>query len=268
MGIVSDPESELGADLRSAVPLCTAYVAFDTSRPPFDDPNVRRAFALAVDGQQYEERAMTDGSLRARGLLPPGMPGFGEAVRGVSFDPEAARAQLAQSPYANGELPPIKLTTSGYGFYLDPGVGVLVQMWQETLGATITIDQLEPGGFAETWRGSERGQLFFHEWCADYPDPENMLDALFHSESQQNIGRYGNPDLDSLLERARVEADVSERLSLYGEAEQLLLDDAAAVVLSHRVQTMLVEPRVSGVVAAPGHVAVERYLKLEPAQDE
>ena len=264
MGILSDPASKLRDDVREVAPLCTAFVSFDASRAPFDDPKVRQAFALAVDRQQYQERAMSGTSLPARGLFPPGMPGYSDDVVGMGFDPAQAKARLAESRYAGEPLPPIRLTTSGYGFQVDTGVGVLVQMWQETLGATIMIDQLEPGGFAETWQGSERGNLFFWEWCADYPDPENFADALFHSGAPQNIGRYGNPDLDALLERARVEADVTRRMELYQEAEALIVNDAAAIFLEHRVDVLLVEPRVSGAVGAPGHVPVERYLKLEP----
>lgn len=263
LGLLEDPASPLRADLREAVPLCTSFVAFDTSRPPFDDPQVRQAFAMAVDREQYAARALQGATLPARGLFPPGLPGYSADLQGVTFDPEGARARLAASRYGAEPLPPIRLTSSGYGFHVDAGMGVLVQMWQETLGAEISIDQLEPGAFGETVQGSERGNLFFWEWCADYPDPENFADALFHSGAQQNIGRYKSAELDALLEQARSEADVERRMGLYREAERMIVDDGAAIFLAHRVDALLVEPRVSGPVAAPGHVAVERFLKLE-----
>ncbi len=263
MSLLEDPANPLRTELQTAVPLCTSFVVFDTSRPPFDDAQVRQAFAMAVNHGQYAERALQGANIPARGLFPPGLPGYNAELQGIGFDPEQARAKLAASRYGSEPLPPIRLTSSGYGFHVDAGIGVLVQMWQETLGATITIEQLEPGGFAETVQGSERGNLFFWEWCADYPDPENFADALFHSQAQQNIGHYKNADLDALLERARVEADPERRMELYREAEALIVGDAAAIFLAHRVDALLVEPRVGGPVAAPGHVPVERFLKLE-----
>ena len=81
--------------------------------------------------------------------------------------------------------------------------------------------------------------------------------------AQQNIGHYKSAELDALLEQARVEADLERRLGLYQEAQALIVGDAAAIFLAHRVDALLVEPRVSGPVAAPGHVPVERFLKLE-----
>lgn len=248
-------------EVQEVATLCTSYVAFDAARPPFDDPRVRQAFALAVDRERYAERALAGGALPAHGLYPPGMPGYDAQFAGVSYDPEAARARLAESRYA-GDLPPITLTTSGYGLYVPPGVGVLVQMWQEQLGAEISIAQLEPRAFAEAVRGPERGNLFFWEWCAAYPDPEAFADALFHSQAPQNVGRYSSPDLDALLERARGEPDLEARLGLYRRAEELLVEDGAAIFLGHRLDTYLVAPRVEGRVALPGAVPVERYLSI------
>lgn len=259
---LSGADAELRAALREAAPLCTSFVSFDTSRPPFDDPQVRRAFALAVDHQRYQERTRQGANLPAGGLFPPGLPGAAAAPPEPSYDPEAARLALAESRYGGGPLPPITLASSGYGMWVEPGIGVLVQMWQEQLGATITIERIEPVGYADSAQGRERGNLLFWEWCADYPDPENFADALFHSGSPQNIGRYASPDLDALLERARVEASLEQRMDLYRQAEQLIIADAPAIFLDHRVDSLLVSPRIGGPVRAPGTVPIERYLTI------
>jgi oligopeptide transport system substrate-binding protein len=264
---VRDSENGISGDLQQVPRMCTTFVSFDTSKPPFDDPKVRQAFALAVDRQRYQERTRDTGSIPARGLYPPGLPGYNGSLPGVSHNPEAARQRLAESSYGGAEqLPPITLTSSGYGFWVEPGVGVLVQMWQQTLGATIKIEQLDPEYFTDSVQNREQGNLFFWEWCADYPDPENFADALFHSAAQQNIGGYRNGDLDGLLMQARSEADVAKRMALYQQAEALLVDDAAAIFLNHRVDALLVAPRVKGPVAVPLDVPVERYLSLEVPQ--
>lgn len=260
--LLSDPALALQDDVREGVPLCTSYVALDTSRPPFDNPQVRQAFALAVDHTIYRSRAIEGANLPARGLFPPGMPGAGAAL-GATFDPNAARERLAAAGYGpENPLPPLTLSSSGYGFWTEPGVGVLVQMWQETLGASIQIERREPVAAAET-ATLEEGHIRFSEWCADFADPENFADALFHSTAAQNIGRYRNADVDGLLEQARREADIARRLELYRQAEELIVGDGAAIFLDHRINTYLVAPRVGGPVHALGAVPIERYLQLE-----
>ena len=59
-------------------------------------------------------------------------------------------------------------------------------------------------------------------WEADYPDPQDFLDILFHSQSAQNHGQHSNSQLDDILERARVEQDINSRIELYRQAEQIL----------------------------------------------
>jgi ABC-type transport system substrate-binding protein len=261
--ILRDLDPQLSADLREVPQMCTAFVSLDTSKPPFDDPKVRQAFALAVNHQRYQERALGGGGILAHGLYPPGMPGYSPDFAGMPFDPALARQRLAESSYGGSEkLPEIVLTSSGYGQSIDPGVGVLVQMWQESLGANIKIEQLEPQGYAETMQSGGRGNLFFREWCADYPDPENFAEALFGSGAPQNIGGYHNPDLDGLLRQASVAADPAQRIGLYQQAEALIVQDGAAIFLNHRVDAMLVAPRVKGIVRAPIDLPVESSLQL------
>ncbi len=260
---IGDIDSRLGADVRESPQLCTSFVAFDTSRPPFDDPKVRQAFSLAVNRQRYQERVLRGTGILAHGLYPPATPGYDPSFQGTTFNPDMARQRLAESSYHDGAgLPEITLTTSGNGLYIDPGVGVLVQMWQEQLGAKIKIAQLEPAGYAESVRGGGRGNLFFWEWCADYPDPADFAGTLFGSGSPQNLGHYHSADLDGLLAEAEAEPDPGRRLELYRRAEALIVDDAAAIFLNHRVDTMLVSPTVRGLVRAPFDLPVEPFIEL------
>jgi oligopeptide transport system substrate-binding protein len=260
---IGDLGSHLGAAVREAPQLCTSFVAFDTSRAPFDDPKVRQAFALAVNKQRYQERVLRGTGILAHGLYPPGLPAYSADAQGMAFDPALARQRLAESSYGSGDkLPEITLTTSGDGLYVEPGVGVLVQMWQEQLGAQIKIEQLEPAGYAESVRGGGRGNLFFWEWCADYPDPANFAVALFGSDSPQNLGRYHNADLDGLLSQAEAEPDPARRVQLYQQAESLIVGDAAAIFLDHRVDALLVSPRIQGLVRAPFVLPVEPFITL------
>jgi len=101
-------------------------------------------------------------------------------------------------------------------------------------------------------------------WIADYADPQNFLDVLFHSKSFENHMSYGNADVDKLLEQARVEQDNAKRMKLYQDAEQLIVNDAAVIPLHNTREQWLVKPYVKGMMRAP---MVVPWLKNVYIQD-
>ena len=261
---VLDPEEPLHADLREGVSMCTSFVTFDTTQPPFDDPKVRQAFALAVDRQRYVDVVLRGKAITAHGLYPPALPGYDLSFKGLGFDPGLARQRLAQSTYGSANrLPPIVFTSSGYGSDIDSDVAALAQMWKTHLGVTIEVENLEPDKFFDKLHDGEHGPLFMYGWCADYADPENFADVLFHSQAQQNLGHYSNPALDALLEQARVERDVAKRIAMYKQAERIIVEDAAGIFLDHSLSFLLVKPHIQDYVLTPIAVPIERYLSID-----
>jgi oligopeptide transport system substrate-binding protein len=259
-----DPTEPLHTELITGVNLCTNYVTFDTTRPPFDDVNVRKAFSMAFDRQKYIDVVMSGHALPATGLYPPGLPGFNTELKGLPYDPEQARQLLKQSRYGGPEaLPPIVFSDAGIGTYVNADVAAMAQMWEQNLGVTITVENLEPNYYQEQISAGNHGQLFSGGWCADYPDPENFADVLFHSGSQQNNGGYSNPELDALLEQARVEQDVNKRMTMYQQAEQMLVDDAAALWTINSLSYELVKPYVKGYSFTPIDIPIQRYMWLD-----
>ena len=260
----TDPTEPLHNELLTGVNLCTGYIVFDTTRPPFDDLNVRKAFSIAFDRQKYIDVALDGHALPANGLYPPGLPGFNLALKGLPYNPAQARQLLAESKYGGPDgLPPIVFSNIGTGTYVSGDVAALAQMWQQNLGVTITVENLEPNYYYDQIYSGHHGQLFSGGWCADYPDPENFADVLFHTGSQQNNGGYSNPQLDALLDAARVEQDVSKRIAMYQQAEQIIVDDAAALFTTYSLSYQLVKPYVKGYVFTPIDIPIERYMWLE-----
>jgi len=260
----TDPTEPLHNELITGVNLCTGYTTFDATRPPFDDANVRKAFSMAFDRQKYIDVVLNGRALPASGLYPPGLPGFNIALKGLPYDPAQARQLLIQSKYGGPDgLPPIVFTDGGIGTYISPGIAAMAEMWEQNLGVKITVENLEPNYYLEQIHSGNHGQLIGGGWCADYPDPENFADVLFHTGSQQNSGGYSNPQLDSILEAARVEPDVTNRIMMYQQAEQMLVDDAAALFTTHSFSYQLVKPYVKGYVFTPIDIPIERYMWLE-----
>jgi oligopeptide transport system substrate-binding protein len=239
-------------------------VVFDSSKPPFDDAKVRQAFSMAFDRQKYIEVVLRGQALPATGLYPPGLPGFNIALKGLPYDPEKARQLLAESKYGGpAGLPDVVFTNAGFGSYVSGDVAALAQMWQQNLGVTITVENLDPNFFYDQIYAGNHGQIFDGGWCADYPDPENFADILFHSASAQNTGNYSNPALDALLEKARVEQDVTTRIATYQQAEQMIVDDAPVLFTTHSLSYQLVRPYVKGFAFTPISISIERYMWLE-----
>lgn len=260
----TDPTEPLHRELLTGVSLCTSFVNFDSSRPPFDDVNVRQAFTMAFDRQKYIDVVMNGHALPAPGLYPPALPGFDLTLQGLPYDPAQARQLLAQSKYGGPQgLPSVIFTNYGVGSYISGDVSALAEMWEQNLSVTITVENIEPDYYYEQVYSGNHGQLFNGGWCADYPDPENFADVLFHSGSPQNNGGYSSLELDALLEAARVERDVTKRIGMYQQAERLIVNDAAALFTVHSLSYQLVKPYVKGYVFTPIDIPIERYMWLE-----
>lgn len=259
-----DPDEPMHAELRDGINMCTGMIIFDNQQPPFDDPKVRQAFSLAFNREQYIDIVMQNNALPAYGPLPPGLPGYNTALQGLPYDPEQARQLLAESKYGGvDQLPPIIYTAGGHGSDIGGSVSALAQMWQQNLGITITVENLEPDKYTDLVHAGQHGQLFSGGWCADYPDPENFADVLFHTGAQQNQGHYSNPQVDALLEQARIERDVAKRMQLYQQAEQLIVDEAAVLFTTHSLSHVLVKPYLQGYILTPISIPLERYLSID-----
>jgi len=261
----NDPDDPLYGTLYSGTGLCTHYFAFDTSRPPFDDFLVRKAFALAIDKERYNDVVHEGKGVVAQGLYPPGLPGHNADVTSLEYDPDEAMEALNASSYQDPvDLPDIVLTTSGAGTDLSAADALVIQMWEQALDVEIDVEQIDYDSFTDRLYEGEHGQIVSFGWCADYPDPENFADVLFHTGSKQNISNYSNPELDALLEQARSEMDLAKRMALYGQIEQRIVDEIPALFISHsRAYYYVFKSYVRGYVHTPIGVAQSMNLWIE-----
>ena len=260
---VLDPANPLNRELSVTPELSIYFVGFNSAKPPFDDAKVRQAFCHAIDKNKLVKLVLKDLVTTAQGILPPSMPGYNEDVQGLTFDAAKAKQLLAESTYGSpSNLPSITMTTSGRGLASNLEAA-LVDMWQHNLGVEVKIRQLEPENYPYLIT-QEKDEFFTLGWGADYPDPQNFLDVLFHSGTQDNIGEYSNNDVDVLLEDARIETDVTHRMSLYQQAEQMMVDDAACLPLYFNVSYTLVKPYVKDLPLTPLWIPRFQYVSIEP----
>ncbi|MSP12579.1 MAG: hypothetical protein EXR62_06440 [Chloroflexi bacterium] len=249
---VLDTNNPLNKELHAVEPTMSLfYVGFDVKKPPFDDINVRQAFNYAIDKQKILDVVLHKTQLPAKGILPPGMPGYNPNLDPYPFDVSKAKQLLAKSKYA-GKMPDITISVSGAGGTAAGSVEAIVEMYKQNLGVDVQIEQLEWATYLNDLKG-HRFQMFgvTAGWIADYPDPQDFLDILFHSGSRDNNFNYANSQVDQLLEQARVERDQNKRYDLYHKAEQMILQDAPIVPLGHDVEYWLVKPYVQNMPFPP-----------------
>jgi len=219
------------------------YIGFNTAKPPFDDPLVRQAFSRSVDKDHIIRIIQKNMVSRADGILPPGMPGYNKDLKGLGYDPVYARELLAKSRYSSG-LPPVTITVLGWGGVdVDPSLGAVIQDWKKNLGADVSIRLLEPDPFHYNLQ-QEADEMYVLGWVADYPDPQNFLQTLFYTGTEYNHGRFSSSEFDSLIDRAAVEQNRDNRIALYQQAEQVVVDQSPIIPLWFNKDYVLVNPRI------------------------
>ena len=176
--------------------------------PPLDDRRVRQALNYAVN--KNDVIALLNGrGVPAKGIVPPGMPGLRRATStGYPYDPARARALLAEAGQGAGFT--TELWTQGSD--LDLKIGQKIQRDLAQVGVTMEIKQVAWSTFLEAIRQPRTVPLFDLGWSADFPDPSNFLDVLFHSSrfDANNHSFYANPGVRPPA-RARAHASPTRR---------------------------------------------------------
>jgi oligopeptide transport system substrate-binding protein len=261
---VTDKAGPFYKELQVTPELSFSWIGFNTTKPPFDDVNVRRAFTLALDKDRIVSLVFRNLVQRADGILPPGIPGFNKSLVSPGYDVAKAKELIAGSKYGDvSKLPAITLTTSGYGGEISMGLEAIVSEWRDNLGVEVTVRQLEPDRYIYYLK-EEKNELFDVGWIADYPHPQDFLDVLFHTGAENNFAEYSNPEVDALLDKAAVEADNEKSLGLYQQTEQMLMDDAACLPLWFGENYVLVKPYVEGYKLTPLGFAWLEKVKITP----
>jgi oligopeptide transport system substrate-binding protein len=240
----TDPAGPFHDQLSVFPELSLYYIGFNTVKPPFDDPLIRKAFCLAVNKEKIISVIQKNMVTRADGILPPGIPGYNDRLAGLDYNPDEANRLIANSKYGSIEnLPPITITTSGWGGNISASLGAVIQEWHDNLGIMVTVKQLEPEIFLYHL-SEEADAMFMLGWVADYPDPQNFLENLFLSDSAYNTGKYSNQAVDTLLQNAGMQTDHTTRMSMYQDIEEIVLNEAACLPLWFSTNYVLVKPYV------------------------
>jgi len=231
-----------------SVTVTTDYVGMNCQMAPFTDVRVRRAFNYAINKDKL--LALLNGrGVVARGVLPPGLPGYTPDVKGYPYDPDKARRLLEEAGIRKGFAPVLWMRA-------DQTMLILAQSVQQDLalvGVNLVLKPVAWGPLLEAIREPRNAELSMLAWEADFPDPENFLEVLF-SKSQwrsNNDTFFYDPEVDQLMAQAAPIADVTRRFELYRQAERIIISQAPWVFLYHPVSYVIRQPWVHEYVINP-----------------
>ncbi|MBM3263244.1 MAG: ABC transporter substrate-binding protein [candidate division Zixibacteria bacterium] len=230
----------------------TYYLSLNTEMPPFDDVRVRRALNHAIDRERIV-RLISDRGIVAKGVLPPGMPGFKTDRTGYAYDPPKARALLAEAGFPTGFETELQMVAQND---TESKIAQVVQQDLEKIGIKTGLKPVTGATRIETLGRRRTVPFGTFAWYQDYPDPSNFLDVLFNGEritevNSNNVAFYDNPQVNALLRQAAHSTDMTARLELYRQAEDLIVDDAPWVFLYHPKMYILRQPWLKGLKLNP-----------------
>ncbi|MGI8424047.1 MAG: peptide ABC transporter substrate-binding protein [Chloroflexota bacterium] len=231
---------------------CTTFLAFNTTRAPFSQVGVRRALAASLDREALVAGALGGVGAPAAQLVPAGLPGHYQDLRGQKRDITAARKHMADAGYPDGaRLPPVQIVYAG-GVQVRARTDALAEQLRRSLGVAALAEPMEGSEFVEATRSAVSApSVYLSGWCQDYPDPHAWYSAQFHSRSTLNGTGWSSPEVDRLLDEADAEANERRRNELYRRVAQVIADDAPLVFLYHDVVSRLVKPWVHGLAPNP-----------------
>lgn len=208
--------------------------AMNTRMPPFDNVEVRRAVAAAIDRDHY--RLLRPGRMTALTQpIPPGIDGYDSSLDGQRYDQAAALDHMRRAGYpyepstgAGGWPKPIAYPLYDQGLLMF--TAQLLQQDLAKIGLRIELRLMSWQAFLALQMRPDGAALSQGNWEMDYPDASSFLEPLFTTNALppagDNIAFYSNPVVDDLTARARQEMDPDRRRRLYRHASRILCEDA------------------------------------------
>ena len=230
------------------------YVAFfNTLHPPLDNPKVRQALSYAVPYDEIVATALHGFGTQSRGPVPQGMWPWSPKVKQYAYDPEKARALLAEAGFPNGLEAPLTLTYVADDA-TEAAIAAIIQDAYAQLGVRVT---LKPMPWHQQWNLAkeapetpETQDVFLLRYWPTYSDAgADNLWTLFHSSKRffLNLSYWENAAFDALIEQALAETatNPAQAQQHYLQAMNLLVDEAPALFLAD-AQAVFVVPKTIG----------------------
>lgn len=232
----------------------TAFVAINTQKPGLDQLKVRQAINLSFDQAGYLKSVFGQSASAAIGPYPANTWSFNDALKGYPYDPERAKALLAEAGYPDGFSTTIWTRPSGSLLNPNPSLGAqLLQADLAKIGIKASISVVEWGELIRRAKAGEH-DLLFMGWAGDNGDPDNFLTPQFACSAVKtgtNFARFCDRELDQWIAKGRQLSDQAARSKLYEQAQARISEQALWLPLAHPNAMVLLRQGVSGYALSP-----------------
>jgi peptide/nickel transport system substrate-binding protein len=224
------------------------FIGIHNEMKPFDDVKVRQALMYGFDRETLINSVLEGLSQPATGPIPPNVKGYESDVTTYPYDPEKAKALLAEAGYPNGF--DVKMTIPNIDRFIIPSTTFQADM--KKIGINVEIEIMETAAYLEKTR--EGAFPLFSHSKGQTAVPDVVLSSLFHSDNKapgDNLTFYDNPDVDAWLEELSSTMDEAKRAELLSKIQKQLAEDVTYLFIDHEEQIFATSSRVKDFIATP-----------------
>ena len=231
------------------------YLAYNTTKKPFDDVRVRKALNMAMNKKAIVDAVFLSSGVPATNPIPPTMWSYNKSIKDDPYDPEAAKKLLAEAGYPNGFETDLWAMPVQRPY--NPNAKRIAELMQADLakvGVKAKIVSYEWGEYRKRAQAGEH-QMAQLGWTGDNGDPDNFLNTLLGCSSAKgngsNIAKFCYQPFEDLVQKAKTVSDQAERTKLYEQAQVIFKEQAPWFTIAHSVQLKPVRKEVVGFKLSP-----------------
>ncbi|MFJ6211475.1 ABC transporter substrate-binding protein [Lysinibacillus sp. NPDC092081] len=248
----SSIESNAKLQLIERPSMNVGYLGLTVTRPPFDNVKVRQAVNYAIDKQALVDAFYEGLAVPAKNPMPPVISGYNDDIKGYEYDPEKAKALLAEAGYDGKKIQLWAMPVPRP--YMPDGkkIAEAIQKNLDDVGIKSEIVSFEWATYLEKAQKGE-ADAFLLGWTGDNGDADNFLYTLLDGDNigSNNYTFYDNKELHKLLVAAQTEINEDKRNGFYKKAQEIISNDAPWVPLAHSTPILAANAKVTNYIAHP-----------------
>ena len=224
------------------------YLAYNTTKKPFDDVRVRKAVNMAINKKAIIDAVYLSAGVAAKNPIPPSMWSYNDAIKDDPYDPVAAKKLLAEAGYPSGFATDLWAMPVQRPY--NPNARRIAELMQADLagvGIKAEIKSFEWGEYRKRMQAGEH-QMGMLGWTGDNGDPDNFLHTLLGCDSAKtngsNVAKFCYQPFEDVVLKAKTLSDKKQRTDLYQKAQVIFKEQSPWLTIAHAVQLKPVRKEV------------------------